>query len=154
MKVVQSTYSELRRYPLQLSHTYYIIVLSNAHQRQEYKSADAHRAAKVMPCYDRPYWILAVDEAHSTVTIDKPENPHSFPVFHALEIHPFRENDNDLFPTCALKPPNLRKLVAASRGRPHRPAIRSACTLCPSKSGVSRSTVQRTAQWQAQASAL
>jgi hypothetical protein len=38
------------------------------------------------------------------VTLDLPNSPHNFPVFHTSEIRPFLENNNDLFPSRALIP--------------------------------------------------
>jgi transposase InsO family protein len=81
------------------------VVLTTLHRRREYKSGDHPRAAKFMPRYDGPYAITATDEAHSTVTLDIPHKPNLFPVFHTSEVHPFKENDDDLFPLRALHPP-------------------------------------------------
>ena len=81
------------------------VVLTTLHRRREYKSGDRPRAAKFMPRYDGPYTITATDETHSTVTLDIPNKPHLFPVFHSSEVHPFKENNDDLFPQRALHPP-------------------------------------------------
>ena len=64
-----------------------------------------HRVAKFMPRYDGPYEIISTDEKHFTVTLSLPHSPHAFPVFHTSEVQPFQENNDDLFPECALKPP-------------------------------------------------
>ncbi len=82
------------------------VVLSTLHRRREYKSSDGHRAAKFMPRFDGPYSVVAVDEAHSTVTLDLPEKPNIFPVFHTSEVQPFTENNGTLFPEHALIPPD------------------------------------------------
>jgi hypothetical protein len=82
------------------------VVLSTKHRRREYRSLDEHRAAKFMPRYDGPYNITATDTTHSTVTLDLPERPNIFPVFHTSEVRPFRENDDSLFPNRALTPPD------------------------------------------------
>jgi hypothetical protein len=37
--------------------------------------------------------------------LNLPNAPNAFPVFHTSEIRPFLENNNNLFPDCALKPP-------------------------------------------------
>jgi hypothetical protein len=81
------------------------VVLSTLHRRQDYKSGENPRAAKFMPRYDGPYLVTATDESHSTVTIDRPQKPNLFPVFHTSEVHAFKENDDALFPMRALHPP-------------------------------------------------
>ena len=82
------------------------VVLSTSHRRRAYKSGEEPRAAKFMPRFDGPYVITATDEKHSTVTLDLPNQPSLFPVFHTSEVKPFQENDDDLFPTRALHPPD------------------------------------------------
>jgi hypothetical protein len=82
------------------------VVLSTAHRRRTYKSGDQPRVAKFMPRFDGPYKIIETDEKHSTVTLDLPEHSTLFPVFHTSEIKPFKENDNSLFPTRTLHPPD------------------------------------------------
>ena len=82
------------------------VMLSTMHRRHEYKSTDSRHAAKFMPCFDRPYHIVATDKKHSTITLDLPDNPQMFPVFHTSEVKPFKDNDNELFPDCALHPPD------------------------------------------------
>ena len=59
-----------------------------------------------MPRYDGPYNIIATDETHSTATLDLPNNPLMFPVFHTSEVKPFTENNDQLFPERALQPPD------------------------------------------------
>jgi hypothetical protein len=59
-----------------------------------------------MPRFDGPYVITATDEKHSTVTLNLPKQPNLFPVFHTSEIKPFIENDDNLFPSRALHPPD------------------------------------------------
>ena len=58
-----------------------------------------------MPRFDGPYCILATNQKHSTVTLDIPNTPNAFPVFHSSEVSPFNENDDNLFPSRALNPP-------------------------------------------------
>jgi hypothetical protein len=82
------------------------VVLSTAHRRRTYKSGDQPRVAKFMPRFDGPYKVTATDEKHSTVTLDLPEHSTLFPVFHTSEVKLFVENDDSLFPTRALHPPD------------------------------------------------
>lgn len=58
-----------------------------------------------MPRFDGPYTVTKIDNVHSTVTLDLPRSPDVFPVFHTLEVMPFIENDERLFPSRALVPP-------------------------------------------------
>ena len=58
-----------------------------------------------MPRFDGPYLILATNKNHSTVTLDLPNAPNTFPVFHSSEVALFKENNNNLFPARALNPP-------------------------------------------------
>ena len=82
------------------------VVLSTAHWRRAYKSGEQPRAAKFMPRFDGPYQITETDERHSTVTLALPKQAAIFPVFHTSEVKLFKENDDSLFPTCALIPPD------------------------------------------------
>jgi hypothetical protein len=82
------------------------VVLSTLHRHREIKAGDPNRVAKFMPRFDGPYLIKHTNEKHSTVTLDLPNLPNIFPVFHTSEVRPFKENDNDLFPSRVLIPPN------------------------------------------------
>ena len=81
------------------------VVLSTLHRRHEIKAGDPNRIAKFMPRFDGPFAIKNIDEKHSTVTLDLPNLPQIFPVFHTSEIRPFAENNDTLFPSRALIPP-------------------------------------------------
>ena len=82
------------------------VVLSTAHRRRLYKSGNELRVAKFMPRFDGPYPIIAINERHSTVTLALPKGSNHFPIFHTSEVKPFQENDDTLFPSRALHPPN------------------------------------------------
>ena len=79
--------------------------LSTLHRRREYKSKNEKRVVKFMPRFNGPYKITKIDKEHSTVTLDLPRSPDIFPIFHTSEIMPFIENDETLFPSCALHAP-------------------------------------------------
>ena len=81
------------------------VMLSTLHHCHEYKSKDQHWVAKFMPRYDGPYTIVEVHTAHSTVTLDMPNSPNVFPVFHTLQVKPFKPNDPLLFPSHELERP-------------------------------------------------
>jgi Chromo (CHRromatin Organisation MOdifier) domain len=82
--------------------------LSTFNRRREYKSSGDKRVAKFMPRFDGPYTILNTDPTHSTVTLDVPNSPNTFHVFHTSEILPFIENDPTLYPSREhAKPPPI-----------------------------------------------
>ena len=82
--------------------------LSTLHHRNDYKSKGEKHVAKFMPCFDGPYTVIDVDEDHSTVTLDLPNSPNIFPVFHMLEVLPYSESDISLFPShCMEEPPPI-----------------------------------------------
>ena len=80
------------------------VVLSTLNRRREIKAGDPNRVAKFMPRFDGPFLIKQTDEKHSTVTLDLPNLPNIFPIFHSSEVRPFSENDDTLFPSRALIP--------------------------------------------------
>ena len=82
------------------------VILSTKHRQRVYKSRDEPRIAKFMPQFDGPYPIVATNETHSTVTLALPEQSQAFPIFHTSEVRPFPKNNDMLFPTFALHPPN------------------------------------------------
>lgn len=82
------------------------VILSTTNRWCVYKSGDKPCAAKFMLCLDGPYPIMATNEWHSTVMLALPNQLRLFPVFHLSEVKPFHKNDNNLFPTWALHPPD------------------------------------------------
>jgi len=61
-----------------------------------------------MPHYDGPYTIIDIDEDHSMVTLDLPNSPNIFPVFHTSQVLPYIESDTSLFPSwCFEEPPPI-----------------------------------------------
>ena len=81
-------------------------MLSTAHCHQMYKSGNELHVAKFMPWFDGPYPIIKTNKKHSTVTLALPKDSHHFPIFHTSEVKPFQENNDDLFLSQALHPPN------------------------------------------------
>jgi len=79
--------------------------LSTLHQRNDYKTKGEKRVAKFMLRYDGPYTIINIDEDHSTVTLNLPNSPNIFPVFHTSEVLPYIESDTSLFPSRHLEEP-------------------------------------------------
>jgi hypothetical protein len=62
-------------------------------------SKKSGHVGKYMPRFDGPYKIIAKHAECSTYTLDLPNEPNIFPTFHASEIEPYIENDDELFPT-------------------------------------------------------
>ena len=70
--------------------------------------ADGKTVAKFMPRFDGPYTITDIDPDHSTVTLDLPNSPNIFPMFHTSLVIPYIENDPTLFPDCEFsRPPGI-----------------------------------------------
>lgn len=82
------------------------VILSTTYKRVQYKSNNNHCVAKFMPRYDSLYKITSTNKKHLTVTLDLPNNPQAFLVFHTSELLPFCENNDNLFPRHALNAPN------------------------------------------------
>ena len=82
------------------------VVLSTRNRRREHRAGDQNRVAKFMPRFDGPFTIKSTDKKHSTVTLDLPNLPNLFPVFHTSEVRPFTENNDSLFPSRILTPPD------------------------------------------------
>ena len=81
------------------------VCLTTLHRHNEYKSKGEKRVAKFMPRYDGPYKVVHMDEKHSTVTIELPNAPNIFPMFHTSEVLPFIENNDSLFPSQKFEEP-------------------------------------------------
>ena len=82
-----------------------MVLLTTSH-RQLYKSGDELHVAKFMPQFDGLYSIIATNEQHSTVMLALPKDSSHIPIFHTSKVKPFQENNNTLFPSHALHPPN------------------------------------------------
>src|SRR5271168_3943496 len=98
----QANRSRLHGFPFKIGQR---VRRSTLHRRRECKSKNEKRVVKFMPRFDGPYKITNINPAHSTVTLDLPQSPDIFPVFHTSEVLPFLENDNTLFPSRALHYP-------------------------------------------------
>jgi hypothetical protein len=73
--------------------------LSTSNRRRVYMSAKSGRVAKYMPRFDGPFKILDKHAEFSTYTLELPNEPGRFPVFHASEIEPYIANDDEKFPS-------------------------------------------------------
>ena len=52
-----------------------------------------------MPHCDGPYIVTDTAAEVSTITINMPNNPNTFPTFHASQALPFVENNKEIFPS-------------------------------------------------------
>ena len=74
------------------------VMLSTLHRHQEFKKKGEKRAAKFFPRYDGPYNIIDEHAATSNYTLELPNNPNTYPTYHASELKKFVANDPVLFP--------------------------------------------------------
>ena len=82
-------------------------MLSTTHRRRNYKRKGKKRVAKFMPRFDGPYSIVAAHPEKSEYTLRLPNNPRSFPGFHASLLKPFVPNDADAYPDRELPNPGI-----------------------------------------------
>lgn len=75
-----------------------LVMLSTANRRRNYMRKGKKRVAKFMPRNDGPYTITATFPAKSEYTLRLPNNPKTFPGFHASLLKHFIPNDPTLFP--------------------------------------------------------
>ena len=73
----------------------------------DYKLKGEKHVAKFMPHYDGPYIMTDTAAEVSTITVDMPNNPNTFPTFHTSQALLFVENDKDLFPSQEQEQPQL-----------------------------------------------
>ena len=104
-KISQSTQSNkhhMLKFPFKIGSR---VRLSTLHRRNKYKAKGERRIVKFMPRFDGLYTIIGIDEEHSTVTLDLPNSPNIFPVFHTSQVLPFIESDTSLFPSRRMEEP-------------------------------------------------
>ena len=70
------------------------VMASTLHCRHGFKRKGEKRAAKFFPRYDGPYNIINEHSATSNYTLELPNNPNTYPTFHASELKPFVPNDS------------------------------------------------------------
>jgi hypothetical protein len=75
------------------------VMLNTLHRRKEYINGKPGRVAKFLPRFDGPFTVTKIHPLFSMYEIDMPNNPNSFPVFHASELKRHVANDGNLFPS-------------------------------------------------------
>lgn len=63
--------------------------------------------AKLMPCFDGKYKMVATYPEAFICSIDMPKSTLSYTTFHASELCPYKENDLTLFLSIELACPGL-----------------------------------------------
>lgn len=81
------------------------VMLSTLHRRAQYKRKDKRRVAKFMPRWDGPYEVLAAHAETSNYTLEIPNSPNIFPMFHSSELKAHVANNAVLFPHREFKQP-------------------------------------------------
>jgi hypothetical protein len=62
------------------------VMLSTKYRHCEYMQKGDKRVAKFMPRYDGPYNILESHPETSIYTLDLPNSPNIFPIFHVSQL--------------------------------------------------------------------
>jgi hypothetical protein len=76
-------------------------LLDTSNRHREYMQAGSGHVAKLMPQWDGPYTIVKAHPETSLYTLDLPASFTIHPTFHVSHLKPFRENDDDAFPSRA-----------------------------------------------------
>jgi Chromo (CHRromatin Organisation MOdifier) domain len=97
-KIFQTHHANIHRSPEPPFQVGDKVMLSTLHRRQEFKKKGEKRAAKFFPRYDGPYNIIDEHSATSNYTLELPNNPNTYPTYHASELKNFVANDPVLFP--------------------------------------------------------
>ena len=79
--------------------------LCTTKQRCEFNHKNRKTCMKFLARFDRPYMVIATHPETSNYTLDMPNHPNVFPVFHGLELKPLLNNDDELFPDRAFSKP-------------------------------------------------
>ena len=80
-------------------------MLSTENRHWVYKWKGKKRVAKFMPRHDGPYTVTHTFPERSEYTLKLPNNPNTFPGFHANLLKRFIPNDPSLFPDRELSRP-------------------------------------------------
>jgi hypothetical protein len=98
-KIRQAYHANTHRAPEVVYKAGDLVMLSTSNRRRNYKRKGKKRAAKFMPRHDGPYTVVRAFPEKSEYTLQLPNNPTTFPGFHASLLKPFVANDAELFPS-------------------------------------------------------
>jgi len=85
-----------------------MVMLSTVNRRRDYKGSAAStgkRVAKFMPRFDGPYLVSDVHKEASTVSLEMPNAPNVFPMFHTSLVKLFKDNNGEKYPLRTLEKP-------------------------------------------------
>lgn len=98
-KVQQAHYANTYRGPEVVYVVGDKVMLSTMNRRTMFKNKAEKRVAKFFPRWDGPYTVTKTHPEASTYTLDLPNQPNVFDVFHAGKLKPYHTNDSELFPS-------------------------------------------------------
>ena len=82
-----------------------LVALSTENRRRDYKTTGQDRTAKLMPRFDGPYRIIAMNPKASTFTLDLPPHTNIHPTFHVSQLRVWKDNDDAEYPDRAFAEP-------------------------------------------------
>jgi hypothetical protein len=97
-KICQAYHTNKHRAPEDVYKVGDLVMLSTENHRRNYKCKGKTRVAKFMPRHDGPYMVTHTFPEHSEYTLKLPNNPNTFPGFHAHLLKGYIPNDPLLFP--------------------------------------------------------
>jgi RNase H-like domain found in reverse transcriptase/Reverse transcriptase (RNA-dependent DNA polymerase)/Integrase zinc binding domain len=97
-KIRQAYHANEHRAPEDIYEVGDLVMLSTENRRRNYKRKGKTRVAKFMPRNDGPYTITHTFPERSEYTLKLPNNPNTFPGFHAHLLKRYIPNDPLLFP--------------------------------------------------------
>src|SRR6202790_199921 len=108
-KIRQAYHANEHRAPEDVYEVGDLVMLSTENRRRNYKRKGKTRVAKFMPRHDGPYTVTHTFPERSEYTLKLPNNPNTFPGFHAHLLKRYMPNDPLLFPD--RKPPRPMPIV-------------------------------------------
>lgn len=75
------------------------VMLTTFNRRREYRTKGDDRVAKFLPRFDGPYRVTKVHPETSSYTLELPNQPNTYPTFHASELKRHVPNDASMFPS-------------------------------------------------------
>ena len=97
-KIRQAYHANEHRAPEDVYEVGDLVMLSTENRRRNYKCKGKTRVAKFMPQHDGPYTVTHTFHECSEYTLKLPNNPNTFPGFHAHLLKRYVPNDPLLFP--------------------------------------------------------
>ena len=97
-KIRQAYHANEHRAPEDVYEVGDLVMLSTENRRCNYKRQGKTQVAKFMPQNDGPYTITHAFLEQSEYTLKLPNNPNTFPGFHAHLLNQYIPNDPLLFP--------------------------------------------------------